>query len=187
MARRALLVAQGAAIGLVVLLLALLVWRLVSGNGGALAASVARGDHPKAPNFTAARIDRSGALSLSSFRGRPVLVNFFASWCIPACSLDAPSIEQAWHDYHHSGLVVVGVDWKDLRSDARHFMTRFDLNFPVVEDGSGSIGHRYGITGLPETYLVDRNGRVVDAFIGAINTSSDRARLRHAVENVLRQ
>jgi cytochrome c biogenesis protein CcmG/thiol:disulfide interchange protein DsbE len=184
--RRALLVAQGAAVGLVALLFALLVWKLVSGSGGALAAQVAQGKEPTAPDFTAERIDREGDLTLSTLRGKAVLVNFFASWCRPACSLEAPELEQTWRTYRRSGLVVLGVDWQDLRSDARGFMREFGLTYPVVYDGPGSIGDRYGLSGLPESYVVGRDGRVVDAIIGSINTDSDRARLKRAVKRALR-
>jgi len=185
-ARRALLVAQGAAVGLVALLFALLVWKLVSGSSGALAAQVARGEEPTAPDFTADRIDREGELTLSSLRGKAVLVNFFASWCVPACSAEAPELERTWLRYRDSGLVVLGVDYHDLRSDGRHFMRRFDLTYPAVYDGPGPIGDRYGITGLPETYVVGRDGNVVAAIIGSINTDADRARLNRAVRRALR-
>jgi cytochrome c biogenesis protein CcmG, thiol:disulfide interchange protein DsbE len=186
MPRRALLVAQGAAVGLVALLFALLVWKLVSGSSGALAAQVARGEEPAAPDFTASRVDRQGELTLSDLRGKAVLVNFFASWCRPACTLEAPELEQTWRTYRRSGLVVLGVDWQDLRSDARGFMREFSLTYPVVYDGPGSIGNRYGITGLPETYVVGRNGLVVAAIVGSINTDADRARLKRAVKRALR-
>jgi cytochrome c biogenesis protein CcmG/thiol:disulfide interchange protein DsbE len=185
MGRRGLQVAQGAAVGLVVLLFALLVWKLFSGGTGALAAEVARGETPAAPDFTATRLDREGELTLSSLRGKAVLVNFFASWCIPACSSEAPVLEKTWREYRDSGLVVLGVDYNDLTSDAQHFMRRFDLTYPVVHDGSRSIGDRYGISGLPETYVVGRDGRVVDAIIGSIITNQDRKRLKRAVERAL--
>jgi len=186
-ARRAKLAGQGVAIGLVALLFVLLVWRLVSHDHGALAAAVSRGQQPTAPGFTSSRIDRGGKLSLSALRGKTVLVNFFASWCTPACTVEAPELEKTWRAYRRSGLVVLGVDWQDLRSDARRFMRRFDLTYPVVADGSGSIGERYGLTGLPESYLVDRHGRVVAAFVGSINTVADRARLRRSIERALRE
>jgi cytochrome c biogenesis protein CcmG/thiol:disulfide interchange protein DsbE len=124
---------------------------------------------------------------LSSLRGKAVLVNFFASWCTPACRIEAPELERTWRRYRGSGLVVLGVDWQDLRSDARRFMHHFGLTYPVVDDGSGSIGSKYGITGLPETYIVDRRGRVVEAIIGTINTDSDRARLRRGIDSALGQ
>jgi len=184
MSRRALLVAQGAAVGLVVLLFGLLVWKLVIDEGGALAAAVARGEKPMAPDFTLPRLDEEGNLTLSSLRGRAVVLNFWASWCIP-CKEEAPFLDQVWRGHRDRGLVVVGVDANDFRSDARSFMRTYGLTFPVVYDGPGKTLGRYGVTGFPETFVLDREGRVVDAFIGAVNSDEDRARLRAAVERVL--
>jgi peroxiredoxin len=185
MARRALHLAQGAAIGLVVLLFVLLVWRLVHNDAGAVAADVRDGQHPTAPDFTAKRIDGRGQISLSSLRGHAVLVNFFNSTCIPACSDETPVLERTWTRYRRAGLVVLGVDWFDFNVDGRHFLERYGATFPAVQDGSGSIGNRYGVTGTPETYVVDRTGKVVDAIIGSINSDADKSRLRLAVERAL--
>jgi cytochrome c biogenesis protein CcmG/thiol:disulfide interchange protein DsbE len=184
MGRRALLVAQGAAVGLVVLLFGLLVWRLVSDEGSALAAAVARGETPEAPDFTGERIDRDGELTLSTLRGSAVLLNFWASWCVP-CKDEAPVLEQMWRRHRSRGLVVVGVDWHDFRTDARRFARRFALTFPLVDDGSGSIGDRYGVKGVPETFVVDRDGRIVEAIIGTINTDRDLAKLRRGLARAL--
>jgi cytochrome c biogenesis protein CcmG, thiol:disulfide interchange protein DsbE len=182
--RRLLLVAQGVAVGLVVLLFALLLWTLVDDESGALAAAVARGETPQAPDFTAERVDRDGELTLSSLRGKVVALNFWASWCIP-CKDEAPFLERTWRTYRDDGLVVLGADWHDFSTDARRFMHRYGMTFPVVHDGSGSIGDRYGVKAVPETFLIDRQGRLVGAFIGAINTDEDRARLRAAVERAV--
>lgn len=184
MAQRAKLVAQGIAVGLVVLLFTLLAWSLVRNDGSALAAQVARGDLPEAPDFQAARIDERRDLELSSLRGRAVVLNFMASWCIP-CKDEAPVLEQTWRENRDRGLVVVGVAWHDFRSDTRRFARRLGLSFPLVDDGSGSIGDRYGVTGVPESFVVDRRGRVVEAIVGAINTDADRARLQRAVRRAL--
>jgi cytochrome c biogenesis protein CcmG/thiol:disulfide interchange protein DsbE len=182
--RRLLLIAQGAAVGLVVLLFALLLWKLVNNEGGGLAKAVARGEHPSAPGFKLARLDDEGELDLSSLRGKTVVLNFWASWCIP-CKEEAPYLEQLWRERGGSGLVVVGLDAKDFRRDARSFMRKYDLTFPVVYDGPGTTLEGYGVTGFPETFVIDRDGRVVEAFVGAVNSDDDRSRLRAAVESSL--
>jgi cytochrome c biogenesis protein CcmG/thiol:disulfide interchange protein DsbE len=174
------LVAQGAAIGLVALLFILLAWSLLHRDGGSLAAAANRGELPIAPDFTLDRIDEDGQLTLSSLRGKVVVVNYWASYCYP-CRAEAPFLETVWRRDRERDVVVVGVDWQDFRGDARRFMRRYDVTFPVVHDGPGHVGFDYGITGLPETYVLDRDGRVVEAFIGAINTDEDKARLRSAI------
>lgn len=184
MGHRAKLVAQGVAIGLVVLLFALLAWSLVRDEGGDLAASAARGERPKAPEFALQRLGGTGELRLSSLRGKAVVLNTWASWCIP-CKGEAPYLEQLWRDNRDRGVVVVGLNAKDLRSDAQRFVRRFDLTFPVVRDGSGDTIREWGVTGFPETFVLDREGRVVEAFAGAVNSDEDKERLSSAIERAL--
>ncbi len=182
--RRLLRVAQGAAVGLVVLLFALLLWKLVADEGGGIANAAARGERPVAPDFTLERLDEDAELSLSSLRGKAVVLNFWASWCKP-CKEEAPYLEQLWTENRDRGLVVLGLDAKDFRRDARGFARRFDLTFPLVFDGPGETVPDWGVTGFPETFVVDREGRVLEAFVGAVSTDDDRARLEAAVERAL--
>jgi peroxiredoxin len=181
---RPLLVGQGVAVGLVVLLFALLVWTLVSGSGGDLARAAADGERPQAPDFALERLDQEGELALSGLRGKAVVVNFWASWCEP-CKEEAPALEALWREHRKRGLVVVGLDAQDFRGDARAFASRYGLTFPIVHDGPGTTLDDWGVTGFPETYVVDRDGHVVEAFIGSVNSDEERARLRAAVVRAL--
>jgi cytochrome c biogenesis protein CcmG/thiol:disulfide interchange protein DsbE len=181
---RALLVAQGAAIGLVVLLFVLLVWKLVTNEGGNLARAANQGKLPTGPGFTLERLDRKGTLALEDLRGKAVAVNFWASWCNP-CKDESPYLERVWQRYRTRGLVMLGVDAEDLRSAGRAFTRRYGLTYPVVYDGPGKTLKHYGVTGFPETFVLDRNGRVVEAFVGAIATGEERTRLERAVERAL--
>jgi peroxiredoxin len=81
--------------------------------------------------------------------------------------------------------VVVGLDAKDFRADARRFAERYELTFPLVYDGPGNELDGYGITGFPETFVIDRDGRVVEAFAGAVSGEDERVRLRAAIEDAL--
>jgi len=180
MASRGRLVAQGVAIGLVVLLFVLLAWSLVRDKGGDLAKKANSGDRPAAPDFTLDRLEGPGRLQLASLRGKAVVLNVWASWCIP-CKEEAPYLEQVWRANKAKGVVVLGLDSKDFRSDARKFARRYDLTFPLVYDGPGNTLNGYGVTGFPETFVVDRDGRVVEAFAGAVNGEEERARLESAI------
>jgi cytochrome c biogenesis protein CcmG/thiol:disulfide interchange protein DsbE len=183
-ARRARLVAQGVAVGLVALLFILLVWALVKDEGGDLAKRANRGDLPQAPEFALERLDQDGELSLSSLAGKAVVLNFWASWCTP-CREEAPFLEQVWRENRDSGLVVVGYDAKDFRRDARRFALRFGLTFPLVFDGPGDSLDDWGVTGFPETFVLDRRGRVVKAFVGDVTSDEDKRALRDAIEQAL--
>jgi cytochrome c biogenesis protein CcmG, thiol:disulfide interchange protein DsbE len=184
-ARRAKLVAQGVAIGLVALLFVLLVWALVTEEGGDLAKKANRGDLPEAPEFALDRLDAAGELSLSSLAGKAVVLNFWASWCLP-CKEEAPFLEELWQQNKSRGLVVVGYDAKDFRRDARRFVERFGLTFPIVFDGPGESLDDWGVTGFPETFVIDREGRVVRAFVGDVTSDEDKRELRAAVDRALR-
>jgi cytochrome c biogenesis protein CcmG/thiol:disulfide interchange protein DsbE len=184
MPRRALLVAQGAAVGLVVLLFGLLVWKLVTNEGGDLAKAANQGKRPHGPTFSLERLDETGTLALADLRGKAVAVNFWASWCDP-CKDESPYLERVWLRFRKQGLVVLGVDANDFRSDARGFMRRYGLTYPVVYDGPGKTLKHYGVTGFPETFVLDRDGRVVEAFVGAIASAEERTRLQQAVERAL--
>jgi cytochrome c biogenesis protein CcmG/thiol:disulfide interchange protein DsbE len=116
-------------------------------------------DRP-APNFSAATLQGT-RLSLSSLRGRPVLVNFFASWCT-VCEAELPGIEQAYQEHRADGFTVVGVNTLES-GDGLAFYHRMHLTFPAVYDpgNPGRIGSAYGVTqGLPASVFVDRGGTV---------------------------
>lgn len=130
-----------------------------------ITAGLARGERPAAPAFSLPRFD-GGTLTLASLRGKYVLVNFWASWCVP-CRDEAPLLERAWRQYRDRGLVVVGVNIQDLEPEARKFIAQFKVSYPNVRDRDGRVSRAYGTTGVPETFFIDRDGRVVRKFPGA--------------------
>jgi cytochrome c biogenesis protein CcmG/thiol:disulfide interchange protein DsbE len=161
MARRGKLILQAAAVTVVALLVALLGWRVVQQEEGrGLDDAVAAGKRPAAPDFTLESLDGDAMISLSDYRGKAVVLNFWASWCQP-CKQEAPLLESAWERYRGDGLVVLGVDAQDLKSDARRFVERYGLTYPIAHDRNGVTLGRYGYNAFPETWFVDREGRLV--------------------------
>lgn len=116
----------------------------------------------RAPGFVLPRLVGDGDLSLRSFRGKTVVLNFFASWCGP-CKREAPVLEQLWKDDRGRNLVVLGVDTNELsRGDGLRFVHAHGVTYPVVEDANGSIAQSlYGLANLPATFVLDAQGRVV--------------------------
>jgi cytochrome c biogenesis protein CcmG/thiol:disulfide interchange protein DsbE len=178
-AARARLLGQIAAVGLVAALLALLGWKLAQGDEGEASTGA------PAPAFELERLDRDGTLALASLRGKGLVLNFWASWCIP-CKDEAPLLQAAWEQHRDRGLVVVGIDAQDFRGDARRFAERYGLTYPLVYDGKGSTLGRYGITGFPETFFVDRQGRLVgERIVGGLDSERNRERFREGIEAAL--
>jgi cytochrome c biogenesis protein CcmG, thiol:disulfide interchange protein DsbE len=146
----------------VVAVVGLLVFGLVSkGSTG-----VALGD--PAPDAPMPRLERSGDGSLADYRGHWVLVNFWASWCVP-CKQEAPALEK--FQQHHGGpeFTVLGIDTRDLTDDGREFVRRYGLSYPQLRDGDGGAAHDFGTTGVPESFLVDPKGNVRLHAVGPVD------------------
>ena len=104
---------------------------------------------------------------LSEHRGKPVVLNFWASWCYPACYEEAPVLEAGWRKYRDR-VLFFGVNTQDKEAAALEFVRRFRLTFPQGYDPRGKVGIDYGMYGVPETYFIDAEGRVRYRHAGAI-------------------
>src|SRR5689334_7332699 len=181
MTARVKLGAQALAVGLVLALLALLIWKVAfDGNGGGVASKIDRGKIVVAPNFTLTRIDKPGQLQLASLRGKAVVLNFWASWCYP-CNKEAPALEKAWQG-HDGQVVVLGIDVNDFSGDARKFMRQHGVTYPIVHDNKNVTEPKYGVALLPETFFVDRRGRVVGHVAGQVSESDLRTGIARALK-----
>lgn len=116
-------------------------------------------------------------LALEALRGKVVVVNFWASWCTPACYDEAPVLERAWRDYRDRGLVIVGVGMQDTPEAAQAFIRRFGLTFPNAPDAGGKVAVEYGVYGVPETFVVDRAGTIRAKHVGAVTDAVIRGQV----------
>ena len=124
---------------------------------------VGDGGAPQAPDFALRGVEDDGTVRLSDHRGDVVIVNFWASWCDP-CKDETPLLVDWATRYRDRGLTVIGVDAQDFVGDARRFAREYGVEYPLGHDSDGEQMRRWGVTGFPETFVVDRDGRVAHAF-----------------------
>jgi len=132
-----------------------------------------------APNFTLALLTTNGAsnLSLASLKGKPVILNMWNSTCVP-CIAEAPLLQKQWTQAKAQGVVFLGVDYQDVKSDGLHFLQQYDITYPNVLDATGSVAINYGVTGTPETFFINRQGIVVSHVIGELTAQTLQNNLR---------
>jgi cytochrome c biogenesis protein CcmG/thiol:disulfide interchange protein DsbE len=130
---------------------------------------------PAAP-FTLTTFDGE-RISLESFRGKVVVLNFWASWCYPACYEEAPVLERGWREYRDRSVMLVGINIQDKEEPARKFLQQFGHTFPNAPDPQGRVSVDYGVYGVPETFFIDRAGRVRAKHVGAVTEQIFRAQV----------
>ena len=137
--------------------------------------------HP-APDFALSRLDTLSAstLHLAQLKRAPLVINFWASWCDP-CKEEAPLLQQTWQQMQPQGVRFLGVDYEDTQSNARAFLHHYGITYPNVSDTTGSVAIDYGVTGVPETFFVNRHGVIVQKVIGAL----DQHTLQQAITALL--
>ncbi len=133
----------------------------------------------KLPQFTLPLLG-GGELKRADVEGKPVLVNFFASWCLP-CREEMPVIEKVSKEYRAKGVVFFGVAVDDTEAKMKEFVSRFQVTFPVGLDQGGTIQKGFGVYGLPTTFWVDRTGAIRYLHAGLVNEEL----LRHELDKML--
>ena len=149
----------------------------VAGEGGSGSLEPAPiAGHP-APDFTLSTLDGE-QVSLSDFRGQPVIINFWATWCGP-CRIEMPEFQEAFSEHESDGLVVLGVNLteRDSVNAVPAFLEEFGLTFPVVLDADGDVANTYKVFGQPASIFVDQNGDVHQVFYGPVNKAFIDARV----------
>lgn len=149
----------------------ILVWALVIGLLGLLGFTVIRtqmgslGVGAQVPDFTLTTFDGE-EISIADLRGQVVVINFWASWCI-TCEQEAEELENAYQMFKDHGVVFLGVDYVDTESEARTYLMKFGITYPCGPDLGTRISQAFRIRGVPETYIVDADGRLAHIRIGS--------------------
>jgi cytochrome c biogenesis protein CcmG/thiol:disulfide interchange protein DsbE len=130
--------------------------------------ALSRGERIEAPDSSLSVLGGEGELSLADYRGQVVVLNFWASWC-PPCIDELPMLERTQRRIEGRGATVLGVNYKDIPEDALHLVRRFELTFPSVRDRDGEYAEEYATLGFPETFVVDRQGRIAATRRGPVD------------------
>jgi cytochrome c biogenesis protein CcmG, thiol:disulfide interchange protein DsbE len=169
-------VAAGVAVAALVALLA--IGLLNKGVETSIARALDAGERPPAPDLELPVLvagdgvgPAGGTFSLEALRGRTVVVNVWASWCIP-CKTEAPILDAIARRYRERGapVLVLGIDVKDLSEKALAFWERYDLSYPSLRDRDGDVDEALQTTGVPETFVIDPQGRIAYRKIGEIRS-----------------
>jgi cytochrome c biogenesis protein CcmG, thiol:disulfide interchange protein DsbE len=152
------------------LLIVLLVARLAAASSAASAApSTSLVGHP-APDFTVTVWNGATGqtIHLADLKGKVVLVNFYASWCTD-CTEEVPLLQQFWQQYQTRDIVFLGIAYQDTQANSVNFLKQFGVSYPCGPTTSGTAATDYGVTGVPETVLINRTGVVVQHYTGAVD------------------
>jgi cytochrome c biogenesis protein CcmG, thiol:disulfide interchange protein DsbE len=135
-----------------------------------------------APDFSLARLDGTGTVSLAALRGQVVVVNFWASWCAE-CGVEHAALDDAWRRYRDQGMVLVGIPFEDAPSASLAWQRRMGGDWPVAGDPGSRTAFAFGVSGVPETYVIGRNGLIAYKYVGAVSF----ARLSDVIARQLRR
>jgi len=132
----------------------------------------------QAPDFHLQGLDGSAAsaVGLSDLRGQVVVLNFWASWCTE-CRIEQAVLDQTWQRFRDSGVVVLGVNFQDAPGDALDYVAAAGSTYPVVADTDSTTALAYGLRGVPETFVIDQAGQIVERMIGPVNAERLSSRI----------
>jgi cytochrome c biogenesis protein CcmG/thiol:disulfide interchange protein DsbE len=165
--------------GIVVTLIALLMIAVVA--WGIYQNSLSQPEEGEAPDFSLPLLGQEGTFTLSEQRGNVVVINFWGSWCGP-CRLEAPMLQRVYADYQDQGVVFVGMDVKDIESDALEYIAEFGITYPNVMDLGGKMEDAYRTEGVPETFVVGKDGNIVKFFYAQPREEDLRAVIEKALK-----
>jgi cytochrome c biogenesis protein CcmG, thiol:disulfide interchange protein DsbE len=131
-------------------------------------AALASGQRLKAPTARLPLLGRAGQGSLADYRGKVVVLNFWASWCKP-CTQELPLLERTHRAIARRGALVLGANYQDVSDSALGFVRRFKLTYPSLRDRDGEFADRYGSRAFPETFVIDRRGRIAATRRGPVD------------------
>ncbi len=148
---------------------------LISCKGKEEQASTSESGKIYAKNFSLPSLDGNKKIDLKDFKGKPIVINFWASWCSP-CREEMPFLQKIWNEYKDKRVVFLGINVLDEEKNAKDFLNSFGISYINLKDSNGEAANSYSVVALPATFFIDKEGKIVrrnyGAFVGSTNEKS---------------
>ena len=153
-------------------------------SGAADAPATGAGQGDTAPNFTLARLDGKGDFTLEDYRGKVVVVDFWATWCGP-CVASLPTVTSVTKEYADKGVVFVALNLQEKPDHVKGFMKKKGWDFPVALDTDGQIANEFGVTGIPHSVIIDKNGVIREVHVGFSGAAKYNKQLHKELDELI--
>lgn len=150
-------------------------------NPGALSSNT---ENKAAKNFILETLEGDKIISLEDFKEKPIVVNFWATWCGP-CKQEMPFLEKTWKEYQDKGVVFIGIDVMDDRENAQEFIEKLGISYTNLYDPSGKISNSYGVVALPATFFIDKNGDISVKHYGSFLGKAAEESFKSYLEDII--
>ncbi len=168
------------------LVLALMLWGIACESGQPADTATVDLESLYTRDFTLPSFYEREQVALKQFQGSPVVINFWASWCVP-CRAEMPFLEGAWNHYQSQGVVFLGINTLDQEKDAKEFLEFIDISFMNLRDPATEMAKAFNITGLPTTFFIDREGKIARRHDGAFIGETLEEQFANYVEEILEE
>ncbi|MER3445713.1 MAG: hypothetical protein C4291_02245 [Candidatus Dadabacteria bacterium] len=152
-------------------------------KGEGEASSESKGVYAK--NFSLSSLDGNRKVELKDFKGKPIVINFWASWCGP-CREEIPLLEKTWDDYKDKGVVFLGINVLDEEKNAKEFLRSLGVSYINLRDSSGEVADSYSVVALPVTFFIDKEGKIIRRNYGAFLGKRGEANFINYIEEIMK-
>jgi len=137
-----------------------------------------------AKNFSLKSLKGNGEISLEDFKGKPVVVNFWATWCGP-CKQEIPFFEKTWREYKDKGVIFIGIDVMDDKDSAIKFIDKLGVSYINLYDPSGKTSNSYRVVALPATFFIDKDGNIAVKHYGSFLGNEAEKEFKSCLEEII--
>jgi len=141
-------------------------------------------DLKQAYDFSLPKLDSSDTVKLSDYKNKPIIINFWSSWCAP-CREEMPFLQKTWTEHKDDGLIFIGIDVLDDTSAAKEFLDSFNIDYLNLSDSNGKVSNKFGVIALPATFFIDKNGNIVRQNYGPFLGDSGEKLFKKYLEEIL--